>query len=156
MFIDQLIPRLLDTNGNFFAVKFLCRCPRIQNGVEVAPVGRQRNMLCSLPRQQFILGVIPPHVRLAEDQRCGVFTVFCVDSFAQNRQNHPNWTLFQQGSKAHRRINLLEIEPASLIINDVAVEDCPPHLRPMMHLVSNPWQVDRLAQMGIAPNGTEL
>ena len=111
---------LADATGIIFSVSFKRKHPKYEYQeaggkkvrVEIEPSGAIRHMLCRRRVHKYTKGIIPPGVRLAEDVKCGVLTVFDLQYFKQLKsKGYPNITA---GRKSYRRINLMEVVSTSL------------------------------------------
>ncbi|CAK9251241.1 unnamed protein product [Sphagnum jensenii] len=68
--------------GRFFTIAF----KRKTKGKNGEPVGEIRRMVCRRHVRKYVKGVLPIGQRAAEDLRCEVLTVFCIDTFHKLRK----------------------------------------------------------------------
>lgn len=119
--------RVWSVRGEIFRVVFrtktsqrLMNADGTRTNEIVAGPGRTRSMLARRLVQKFALGVIPADVRLAEDVRANVLTVWDIETFKMLRTHledqgmKPFEALMTAGRRSYRRINMADVISISI------------------------------------------
>lgn len=114
--------RIAAAGGIIFSVTFRRKHPKIDRETKqvVEPAGSLRKMTCRRGVRKHTQGIIPPGVRLAEDVRCNVLTVWDIEFYHERKrelrqQGVPAGVAnMRAGRAAYRRINMAEVVEISL------------------------------------------
>jgi hypothetical protein len=117
--VHEVYNRIQTVGGKFFSVTFRRKHPKYSDErgedgrrIVLEPAGAERHMVCRRRVRRYTLGVIPPEVRLREDLRNRVLTVFDVATFNQLRRQ--GYRLVTAGRQSYRRINVAEVVDISI------------------------------------------
>lgn len=134
--VDQLWQELrYGTEGKFFSVEFERRT-NSQRRVQVA--GDIRKMLCRTQMHSYKKGIISDRHRDEQDFRCGILTVWSMDSYMLSRRHGTTHEV--SAMDAWRRIDLAGVRKCSLFHN----EEISMRIHSELHEITNTW---RLANM---------
>jgi hypothetical protein len=113
--------RIFAVGGEIFSVSFMRKNPKYdENKAIVEPRGAIRRMVCRRRVRRYTRGVIAPAVRMAEDVKHNVLTVFDLQFFMQHRQELLERGFTREianlaaGRAAYRRINMAQVVDISI------------------------------------------